>query len=271
MEIYGVVPPAQPGGDPVKTKLPVGENTYTFNITAEGENNTAWTKQVYVDRYAAYELVEKSITLQNGTDSEEEVQNYTVSSSWNSEGTACTFTNTRIMVPVKVRKVDAVNKDLKLSGAHFSLQRKNLAGVYTAFGETDYVTSDGSAQGNTEGEFALSLPSGEYRLTETSAPGGYVILVKATDFTVSQGKFTLNTGQAQAEALDASGNVVDPEAQTPAETKTIRLTNTKGAELPSTGGPGTFIYTLSGLAFMAAALMYGFRMRRRERRINKSL
>jgi LPXTG-motif cell wall-anchored protein len=50
---------------------------------------------------------------------------------------------------------------------------------------------------------------------------------------------------------------------------TVIITNTTGVELPMTGGPGTLIYTLSGLMLIAfSVLMYGFRMRRRERRCN---
>jgi hypothetical protein len=49
----------------------------------------------------------------------------------------------------------------------------------------------------------------------------------------------------------------------------IRIRDSKGVELPFTGGPGTLIYTLSGMMLIfAAAMMYGFRMRRRERRLN---
>ena len=49
----------------------------------------------------------------------------------------------------------------------------------------------------------------------------------------------------------------------------VTISNNAGVELPMTGGPGTLLYTLSGLALMlGAALMYGFRMRRRERRLN---
>jgi len=49
----------------------------------------------------------------------------------------------------------------------------------------------------------------------------------------------------------------------------IVVSNLSGVELPHTGGSGTLPYTLSGLALMmASALMYGFRMRRRERRLN---
>ena len=49
----------------------------------------------------------------------------------------------------------------------------------------------------------------------------------------------------------------------------LRVANTPGQELPVTGGSGTLPYTLGGIALiMASALMYGFRMRRRERRLN---
>ena len=49
----------------------------------------------------------------------------------------------------------------------------------------------------------------------------------------------------------------------------LLVTNSAGEELPMTGGSGTLPYTLGGIALiMASALMYGFRVRRRERRLN---
>jgi len=48
------------------------------------------------------------------------------------------------------------------------------------------------------------------------------------------------------------------------------VTNSRAAELPSTGGMGTHMYTFSGLLAIAAALMYGCSLwRRRERRGNQ--
>jgi LPXTG-motif cell wall-anchored protein len=63
-----------------------------------------------------------------------------------------------------------------------------------------------------------------------------------------------NAGASQEAEVDANDNYV------------VVITNTAGVELPMTGGIGTHINTLSGLVLMAGALMYGFRMRRRERR-----
>ena len=49
----------------------------------------------------------------------------------------------------------------------------------------------------------------------------------------------------------------------------FKIANEDGYELPSAGGTGTFPYTLGGLMLMiCSALMYGFRMRRGERRLN---
>ena len=48
---------------------------------------------------------------------------------------------------------------------------------------------------------------------------------------------------------------------------TIIAVNTPGTALPSTGGPGTTIYTLGGLLLViGAGLMYGFVLRRRRER-----
>ena len=118
------------------------------------------------------------------------------------------------------------------------------------------------------------LGIGRYRLTETKAPDGYIILTKHVYFQV----YRDTDGIVKARLTDEAGTALDSPADmaaiddpgtgdTPAYTITVK--NTPGAVLPNTGGPGTLPYTLGGLMLIiASALMYGFRMRRKERRIN---
>lgn len=43
----------------------------------------------------------------------------------------------------------------------------------------------------------------------------------------------------------------------------ITVTNIRGVELPSTGGTGTYLYTIGGSAILAGGLLYGLQLRRR--------
>ena len=65
---------------------------------------------------------------------------------------------------------------------------------------------------------------------------------------------------------DASSFLPEPPAEGD-DVYTIIITNSNGVALPNTGGPGTIMYTLSGLlVLIASAVMYGFRRRHEERR-----
>ena len=83
-------------------------------------------------------------------------------------------------------------------------------------------------------------------ITETNHDG-YTVFFKENDVTIGAGyTYTISS-------IDT--------------TRSIEVNNNPGYELPSTGGSGTLPYTLGGLMLiLASALMYGFRMRRRERR-----
>lgn len=47
-------------------------------------------------------------------------------------------------------------------------------------------------------------------------------------------------------------------------THVLKIYNSKGITLPETGGPGTVMYTLGGLAVIATSLVYGLSMRRKK-------
>jgi len=102
----------------------------------------------------------------------------------------------------------------------------------------------------------------KYQLKETKAPDGYIRLGDIFYFQIKL--------DGTVQVTDESGNVIEDFSglMISLDNKTISVKNTPGQTLPMTGGPGTFIYTLSGITLlMASALMYIFRMRRRERRV----
>ena len=128
------------------------------------------------------------------------------------------------------------------------------------------ITSDAAAEAMEQNGISSTITIGEaelvgvildqeYKLSEVSAPAGYVIKNKDITFTLTK------TGDGREISVEG--------ANASAEGIMITITNPPGAELPMTGGSGTLPYTFGGLAMiMASALMYGFRMRRGERRLN---
>ena len=179
-----------------------------------------------------------------------------------------TFDNKYSTIDVQLEKVDENGNTI--SGSTFDLSK--------------YTSSWTSVQTDIKpGDTATSTPNpvdlgglgiGRYRLTETEAPVGYIILTNHVYFEV----YKDTDGVLKARLTDESGAPVTSPTDTAAidgpgtgdtPTYTVTVENTPGAALPMTGGPGTFLYTLSGIALIfASALMYGFRMRRRERRLN---
>lgn len=160
-------------------------------------------------------------------------------------GNAITATNTARFVSIILRKVDQNNKGL--TGAEFTLEKqgRDLQGAetWTAVG-TGKVTVD-----KADGVTVSHLTDGTYRLTETKAPDGYVIITDAPTFTITNGALTKGTGTGDVMVVDDS-------------TKTVSITNTPGTPLPSTGGTGSLPYLLGGSALITTAIL-GYALRRR--------
>ena len=162
-----------------------------------------------------------------------------------------TYTNISKVVDIVVKKTDDEGT-ASLDGAKFVLQKKNSTETYVNVGEEFTVPTSG---------FEIkSLIPGDYKLVEITPPNGYIVIEKETYFKVNE------SGSAHIIEL-ASGTTNASVSGT--NDNTVSIKNTPGQALPNTGGSGTLPYTLGGIALiMASALMYGFRMRRRERRLN---
>lgn len=156
---------------------------------------------------------------------------------------------------VELIKVDSSNQNKTLSGAEFKLYKED--------GETIAINADGEVIGDLKtdnaGKVTIGkLIEGTYILRETKAPDGYNLGDDIT-IVVTENKVIFTQ----------QGNQKDGTASGDGFTYTLTITNSAGQELPMTGGSGTLPYTLGGLLLMfAAALMYGFKLRRRGRRFN---
>jgi LPXTG-motif cell wall-anchored protein len=110
-------------------------------------------------------------------------------------------------------------------------------------------------------------PNIEYTLTETAAPDGYNLLPAAIHFTVQEDSST-GGRKPQLENSEELKNLVKlglSETENGKGKLTITVQNQESYELPETGGHGTILFTLCGLALITGALMYKYHEIRKRR------
>ncbi|MBQ2707633.1 MAG: LPXTG cell wall anchor domain-containing protein, partial [Clostridia bacterium] len=132
-----------------------------------------------------------------------------------------------------------------LAGAVFLLEKYD-GSTWTAV--TGYETfTPVIAGGSTEAKYIInSLPPGEYRLTEISAPSGYMKLAAPVEFTFDGSKIT------------PSG----PYTGVAFSTTSITFANLQGVSLPETGGSGITVYLLIGFALITLPLAVAAKRRK---------
>ncbi|MBQ4249529.1 MAG: LPXTG cell wall anchor domain-containing protein [Clostridia bacterium] len=153
-------------------------------------------------------------------------------------------------------KVDEYNRHMKLDGATFTLRQldpeaEGSIGTRTLAGgrmETKVTGADGAPLGHLVFE---DLEPGYYEVTETMAPGGYILKGDSSFyFKVTPAEMTL-LEKEESLPMKYWSNAESPE--TLFENGTLTVTNTPGSELPSTGGIGTGLYCILGLVMMLGA------------------
>lgn len=161
------------------------------------------------------------------------------------------FTNKKIVVDIELEKVDSQTTDTKLSGAEFVLYKVDSSG------NEIQVNSYTSGQ---RGKISIkNLPIGQYVLRETKAPTGYVKAAEPWNITVANDRTI---------TVKYDGKDVKPKSD---NNKTIyQITNTKVYSLPESGGPGTYGFTISGVAILATALLLFINNKRREEEAKRS-
>lgn len=145
----------------------------------------------------------------------------------------------------------------KLSGVTFALtdesdkevyvEKKDLNGFYTPGGDSNTVTTDADGK-----IYIRGLKPGTYQLTETKTNAGYVLL---KDPVVIKIKDDNATGEAEAFVDSKPVTMQNDQKNSDSKTAEVPLTvvNSKGFDLPATGGRGIALFTIAGIAIVAAA------------------
>lgn len=172
-----------------------------------------------------------------------------------------------------VTKVDSKNAETKLKDAEFKL--KNSDGKWATITDgkvTGWATTenDGSVlTSDAEGNFKVTgLDDGTYTLVETKAPAGYNL--PADGFSVTLKATTANdqtwNGAANKALTDLAVKVDQTNGTGNVDTGlgAITIKNTQGSSLPSTGGMGTVLLYVAGIAvFVLAGATLVMALRRR--------
>lgn len=172
-----------------------------------------------------------------------------------------------------VTKVDSKNTETKLKDAEFKLKNSDgkwatiTDGKVTGWADTELqgsvLKSDESGKFKVEG-----LDDGEYTLKETKAPAGYNL--PADGFSVTLTATTANNQAWDGTASKALTNLAVKVGQTDGTGDVttglgaITIKNTQGSSLPSTGGMGTVLLYVAGIAvFVLAGATLVMALRRR--------
>lgn len=144
----------------------------------------------------------------------------------------------------------------KLVGVKFTLTDENGKGVNVEKNDSNnFYTPGGSSNTVTTGDdgkiYIRGLKPGTYKLTETKTNNGYVLLKNPVVIVITQ--TSAETGAATATV--GSKDDVTMNADNGSDTAIVPLTvvNSKGFDLPVTGGRGIALFTIAGIAIVAAA------------------
>lgn len=126
-----------------------------------------------------------------------------------------------------------------------SVEKKGTNTFYTPGGTSNEVTTDANGK-----IYIRGLKPGTYKLTETKTNAGYVLL---KDPVVIDIKDDNATGEASVDSKSVTmqndqNNKDSAKAEVP-----LTVVNSKGFDLPVTGGRGIALFTIAGIAIVAAA------------------
>lgn len=173
------------------------------------------------------------------------------------------YTN-ELVTNLDLKKVDSENSNTKLTGAKFNLEVLEVK-------EDDNNTSIWKPVSDAYNPFEVNdtvelnnLKAGLYKLTEVTAPNGYSLLSSSIYFKVELGKIELVDEKGNSLTSPSKMWILDK------DNKVLTISNAKLYSLPNSGGPGTYGFTISGVAILATALLLFINNKRREEEAKRS-
>lgn len=176
-------------------------------------------------------------------------------------------TDSKTKTPDKEVKVFTYGIDLtkqgeggaKLSGVEFKLTDGTNEIKVLKSGDAYYPSNDTKASStvttDNNGEIHIrGLKSGTYKLTETKTNAGYVLLKNPVEIVITPSTDVNKAAEGVVSAY-VGGKEVTMTDDNGSDTAIVPLTvvNSKGFDLPATGGRGIALFTIAGIAIVAAA------------------
>lgn len=207
--------------------------TFTITYTVKLNENavlgqTGNKNKVYLE-YQNYGEKEPKKT----TDKDTTVFTYGIDLTKKGEGTD-------VLEGVKFELTDSENQPVKV-------QKNGTNEFYTPGGTSNEVTTA------TDGKIYIrGLKPGTYKLTETKTNAGYVLLKDPVVIVIKDDNAT---GDATADVGSKPVTMQNDQKNSTSATAEVPLTvvNSKGFDLPVTGGRGIALFTIAGIAIVAAA------------------
>lgn len=249
--------------------VPVGVDNYTVNPNTDGNGITTITitfKKEYCKKLASESTQNFTITYK-ATLNDQAV----LGQSGNTNAVSVTYKNTgdvdRKTEPTGTPKVFTYGIDLLKKGedtntvlkeVEFKLTDGNNEIKVKQSGDAYYPSKDADASSTVTTDdkgkiYIRGLKPGTYKLTETKTNNGYVLLKNPVVIVITEDSNT--PGVATATVGDKAVTMNADQHNKDSNTAEVPLTvvNSKGFDLPATGGRGIALFTIAGIAIVAAA------------------
>ena len=234
--------------------------TFNYDPTLAGKDVTV----EYTATVVALDNVDKvnntaTVTTNPGQyDDEGNFEEYDEEDDWKTESKVVSDTHS-----FKLTKVDEQGNPL--AGAHFNVKDGNTVLKFTGENGVYTLTNDGTGTNDlvvaADGTLKLMGLDGQvaYTIVETVAPQGYNLTTTVVNISTQPVVKTVVQSKNEETGVITTTTTYTVEkdgVEVSYLNNTGSLTNTKMGTLPSTGGIGTYVFTMVGTAVMAAAVIF---------------